>query len=127
MGPEQHIFWLDIAMDEFSVVGVLQGCRDLLDIGNDAYWQEWSAFGMAFAKRAVWSVVHDHKGDVVLYTKFQDADNVGVYKAGDSLRFDEELLHILANQAYGKHFDSSFGLQVNMFAEVDIGEAALSQ
>jgi len=37
IAPKQHIFWLDILVDESPVMNILQGRSYLLDIGEDQW------------------------------------------------------------------------------------------
>ena len=40
LSAQQHIFWLDIAVDHFLIVGILQGIRYLLNVIYDcSQWE----------------------------------------------------------------------------------------
>src|SRR6266699_2770315 len=123
--PQQHILRLDVAVNELAVMCVLQGRRSLLDVRNKDGGGQYNPFRVALAQGAIGGIVHDEKRNAVLHAKVEDADDVGVDEAGDGAGFIAELLHTAADQAHLKHFDGCLGIQVNMLAEVDVGEPAL--
>ena len=47
--PDQHVLWLDVAVDETGVVGVLQPGCDLLDVGDSRLQIDDRSSGMMVA------------------------------------------------------------------------------
>ncbi len=81
---------------------------------------------MAIPQCAIGRVVHDQKRHAVLHAKVNDAHNMRVFEAGDHPRFSQEVFHVGAGKARLEHFDRRLCLEVNMFAEVDIGKTTPS-
>src|SRR5947209_12454705 len=48
-------------------------------------------------------------------------------QAGDSARLFEKILHVIVGQPHVKHFDSGLGLEVYVFAEINISETTPTQ
>jgi hypothetical protein len=85
VSPDEHIFWLDIAMNVLLIVGILQSLCDLLDIGHNGREGNVLAFGVPFPQRAIRTVVHHQEGDTIGDIKVEDAHNVGMHKLGNCL------------------------------------------
>src|SRR4249920_2539939 len=45
--PEQHVFWLDISMNNLAIMSVLKGFSDLLDVGDDLFQGQTRSFWIA--------------------------------------------------------------------------------
>src|SRR6266568_1155030 len=78
VSPKQQIPRLDIAVNQFLVVSMLQGRGDLPDIWNNDLWCERHASGMTLLHRAIWRILHDEKGDISLNTKIQKLHDMRV-------------------------------------------------
>jgi len=61
---------------------------------------------------------------MILDTKIQHTHNVRMLQARNSACLGTELLDIAARQFGMQHFDGGLGLQVNVYAEIDISKAA---
>src|SRR6266545_313537 len=57
----QHIFWLDISMDHFSLVCIVQRTRHLFEVGQDRFGRENGSPGMCLAQATLWGVLHHEK------------------------------------------------------------------
>src|SRR5215469_3418837 len=75
----------------------------------------------------MWSVVHHQKRDAVVEPKLEDADDMGMDEARNGLRFLQKRLLSGWIQLLREHFDGGLGLEVAMFAQVDLGIAPFSQ
>ena len=114
--PQQHILWLNIAMDELLIVGILQGFGDLLDIADNGGQRQRDAFGMSVAQRAVGGVVHDEERDAILDIEVQHTHNMRVDERCDGLGFAVEVLDV-----------GSLHVEPQVLAEIDLGETSASQ
>src|SRR5450759_4682681 len=56
---KQHIFWLDVAMNQLFRMGIIQSLGNLSGIRNDLHERNAPAFGIALAQRPTRSIVHD--------------------------------------------------------------------
>jgi hypothetical protein len=72
VGSEQDVLWLDIAMDQSLIVGMLQGRGNRTDIGDDALQGQARAFGVSLTQRAVGSIC-----DLSEFLSFRQNQNVG--------------------------------------------------
>jgi hypothetical protein len=81
----EHVFGLDIAVNELLIMGIPQSVSDLLHIGN--YGQEWDvlAFGMTFPQCAMRTIVHQQEWDTIGDIKVQDTYDVRMHKLGNRL------------------------------------------
>ncbi len=86
--PDEHILGLEVAMDEFLLVGILQGVGNLRHVGDDR------CQGVALTQRARGRVVHDQEGGAALHAKVQHLYNVVMHQARERPRFRAELLHL---------------------------------
>src|SRR5260370_23992292 len=59
IASQQHVLRLDVAMDQFLVMGILQGGRDLLDVGDHSMYWEPRALRVTLAQVATRRVLHD--------------------------------------------------------------------
>ncbi len=124
---QQHILRLDIAVNQPLFVGVLQGSCYLPYSGQDGLEAQLPAFGIALAQRAVGGILHHQKRGAALHAKIEDAQDMRMLQPGDSLRLAEKVIQIAFAQAGMQHFDGCLRLQVEVFAQIDLGKAALAQ
>src|ERR1051326_1202532 len=75
----------------------------------------------------MWSIVHHKKGDAVHDVVFEDTHNGGMSEMGDGTRFLEKAEFMIVGQAHLEYLDGGFSVEVDMLAEVDVSEAALSE
>ncbi len=126
--PQQHVFRLDVAVDELLVVGVLQGFSDLLHIGGDGCRSGGPASGDEPTQGAVGRVIHDQIGHARFDVKMADAHDVGMLQPGDGARLLLELLQFVSiDQLRMQQFDGDLGAQAHIFAQVDFGKAPFAQ
>ena len=95
VAPQEHIFWLDVAVNEPLIVGILQPIGHLLDIGQNGARRQRHAATMAGAQRAIGGIVHYQIGDAALYAKVQHLDNVRMAQARDGLRLGQKVIEII--------------------------------
>src|SRR5207249_103122 len=86
-----------------------------------------SAPGMKLAQRAFRCVVHNQEGNVILHAEVQDAYNVRVPEVSNGLSFGDKACHIVLSELRMQDFNGGLCFQVEVFTEVDIGEAPLSK
>src|SRR5260370_42496103 len=76
MLANKHVLWLDVPVNHPLVVCVLEGLGNLVDIrDNDFEWQT-SAFRTKVGERTSWSVAHHKKRDGVFYSVLKDTNNM---------------------------------------------------
>src|SRR5262245_32764809 len=81
----QHVPWLDIAVDELALVGILQGTSDLLDIGDDQGQGNSGARRMFLAERLVGCVIEHQEGSAILKIEIEHSHNMGMRQFSDHL------------------------------------------
>ena len=64
------------------------------------------------------------KGSVVLDAEIKHADDVRMSQATDGLRFVDKALEVVAGDFRVQDFDGCLRFQIDVFTEVDIGEAS---
>src|SRR5262249_15078812 len=110
------------------IVGILQGFSDLLDVGDDRWEGEDTPLGMALAQRATWSITHDKERDAMDDVEIEDAQDMGMFQAGDGVSLLLETFHFaLVGQARVQDFNGCAGTQPQMFPRVEFCEAAPPQ
>ncbi len=87
---QQHVLWLHVAVNQFLVVGILQGFCCLIDIGNDGGEWEARSMWMFFAQGAIGSVVHHEVGNIVFDAKVEQAHDVGMDEPYKGASFIDE-------------------------------------
>ena len=102
-------------MDQFLIVGTLQGLSYLLDIGDDGGECKRGAFGMEITQGSIEGIVHHQEGNSALHTELEDTHDMGMDKASNGTSFGAECIHIVAAQLRVEHFDSCLCAQVNVF------------
>src|SRR5258708_6323185 len=95
--PEQHVFWLDVSMNNPVLMSVLQGSGDLLDVGDDLFQGQARSFWIALSHGSIGSITHDQIGSGALDSKVQETDNVRMLQVGNGSRFLTKLPHILSD------------------------------
>lgn len=75
------------------------------------------------AQSAFRSIVHNQKGSVVLDAEIKYADDVWMSQAADCLCFVDKALEVVAGDLRVQDFDGCLRLQIDVFSEVDLGEA----
>src|SRR5438105_156792 len=68
---QQHIFWLNVTVNESSIVCILQAGSDLFHIGEHFSRCQPCAFGMELTQRAIRSVLQDQERNISLYTAIE--------------------------------------------------------
>ena len=115
IGIEQHIFRLDITMNQFPIMCIRESIGHLIDITYDSRKGESGAGGMAIAQRATGGIIHNEEGKAAGEAEVEDAQNVGMFEGCDDLRFVGKSLHILGGDFAMKDFDGNFRLNMDMF------------
>jgi hypothetical protein len=124
---QQHIFWFDIAVDEFLLMSILQGISDLLDRGDDDRERDQAPFGIAVPQRAIRCIVDHEKGHAILYIIIEDTHDAWMHERGNGLRFLLEVLGLLLGQMGMQYLDGRLLVEPHMLSEVDLSIATLSQ
>src|SRR2546421_12702557 len=114
-------------MDELPVVGILQGCGDLLDVeGNRLRWQA-RPFGMAVAQGPMGRILYHQKRSAVLHGEIEHAHNVWVGEICQGLCFQHKAGGVLFAELCVKNFESCTAFEVDMLAQVDFSKASLAK
>src|SRR5438270_1115575 len=114
-------------MDELPVVGILQGCGDLLDVeGNRLRWQA-RPFGMALAQGSMGGILYHQKRSAILHGEIEHAHNVRVGEIGQGLCFLHKAGGVLLAELCVQNFEGSTAFKVDMLAQVDLGKASLAK
>jgi hypothetical protein len=123
----EHVLRLDITVDEFLLVRVLQGVSYLLDRRDNHRERDQATFRIAVPQRAMRGIVHDEKRHTLLHIEIEDTDDRGMSQRGDGLGFLLEVLGLNGAQMGMQHLDGCLLVEPHMLPEIDLGIAALSQ
>ncbi len=63
--------------------------------------------GMTLAQCTIWSVIHDQKRNVVIYSTIPHLYDIGMHKIHKGTCFDKKALNITVWQVRSQHFDSN--------------------
>src|SRR5712692_10436324 len=74
--PNQHIFRLDIPVNDFFMMGILQSIGYLLQIREDNGRSDNGVSRMALSQRAIGGIVQHQEGSILQHVKIKDADNM---------------------------------------------------
>jgi hypothetical protein len=66
----KHVFWLDVAMNELFIMGILQCIGDLSDVRDNRGQGQKRSTGMALAQGATCGIVHDQEGCLAVQAEF---------------------------------------------------------
>src|SRR5262249_19685119 len=93
---QQHVLRFDIAVNESSVVSVLQGGCHLFDIGDNGRQRHRRAWGMELTEAAVWSIVHHEKKSArsLFNPEILHAHNICIPQIGNGASLVEKVLNI---------------------------------
>src|ERR1700730_15771006 len=76
IASQQHILWLNIAMDHFLIMSILQGIGHLFDVGNDmSDWHPRTPW-VWIACSAIWRIIHNQKRGALRYIVIENPDYV---------------------------------------------------
>jgi hypothetical protein len=124
---DEHIVRFKITMDKLVIVSILQAIDNLPDIFHDRFHWQLCIARMALTQGALGSILHDQVRNPFILAKIEDTDNMRMNEMGQNARFLlKSVLHI-GIQARIEDFDGGQAFQMNMLAQIDIGEASLSQ
>src|SRR6266571_4543855 len=123
---QQHILWLDIAMDQPIIMCILQGRCNLPDVVYDGVqWER--TFGVTITQGAVGGIFHQQEWGCTVYAKIQNAQNVRMLESSDGLGLFEKVLQVVACHASLEDFDGGFGFEIDMLTKVDFSKASAAQ
>src|SRR5438876_5306238 len=114
---------IDIAVDEFLLVRILQGVGYLLERSDDHRERDQAAFRIAMPQRAIGGIVHHQEGHAVLHIIIEDAHNRRMHEPGDGLRFLLKVLGLNAAQMGMHYLDSRLLVEPQVLPAVDLSIA----
>src|SRR5579884_612650 len=126
MPTNQNIFRLDIAMNDFLLVGILQSGGKLHDIIDNRIEGQACATRIALTHRSIGRVIHLQLMYNALDAKYKHAHDIRMSKAGNGARFIQKRSNILAFQTRMKYLYRSLGIEKHVLTQVDFGEASLT-
>src|SRR5260370_11179167 len=122
IAAQQHILRLDIAVDQFCAMGMLERSGNLPDIGDHEGKWKYTSARMRLAQRPFRRIVHHEERRCALDPEVEDAHYVQVLELCDGARLFQELLSILHAQGGTQHLDGSKQLEMEVFPQVDVGK-----
>src|SRR6266852_5636952 len=69
LSPKQHIPWLDIPVNHFFIVRILQSISYLPDIADYMSKREYRTLIVALAYRTIWSVIHHQVRNITFHAE----------------------------------------------------------
>src|SRR5579863_2882804 len=125
-GTQQEIIRFDVAVDQFAVVGVLQGGSNLAGVGHDDV--EGQALAPGLAQRATSGIIHDEKRDIVLNTEILKRHDIGMLQAKEYTNLVDKVFEVFVVDETGlQDFDSRRSLVIEVFTQIHIAEGASPQ
>src|SRR5712692_6263174 len=125
---QQHVLRLDIAMDQSLVMGILQRCRNLGDVRDDYVQGQACSSRVALAQRPIRGIGHHQEGDVIrIDAKVKQLHDIGVLQAEGGAGLVDKPFQVFGRQSGLQYLDSSWGVVMDLLAEVDITKAASSE
>src|SRR5712692_2617260 len=110
IASEQHILRLDVAVNQLFIMGILQGVRYLLDIGDDDFHGKPRSPGVVLAQVTISCIVHHQKRSCVLHPEVQHLDDMRMAQMGNGACLGEETLRIMTCQLPMEYFYGSLGM-----------------
>ncbi len=74
--PDQHIFWLDIAVNDFLFMSILEPFGDLFHIGDNGGQWYLAPLGIALAESALGGIVHHQEWCAICHPKIERSHNM---------------------------------------------------
>src|SRR5207253_478794 len=121
--PQEHALRLDITMDQFLLMEVVQGLGHLLDVGDNGIKWHPCTFRVVLAQCAIGGILHDQKGNTIFYTKIEDTHDMGMKKASQHECLTAKLLTALTCEVRMQHFDGCLRIEVQVFSQVNFSKA----
>src|SRR5579885_1169693 len=84
---QQHILWLDIAMDQLFVMCILQRPGSLFKIRERDIQRQARSLWVTLTYSAIGGVTHHEKRGIILHIKIEDADNMRMLQTSNNARF----------------------------------------
>ena len=91
----QHIFRLDIAMNNLLLMRILQRRGNLAHIADYCCYRQLCAPRILLTQRAIGGIVHHEVGDIILHIKFEHSYNLRMNQAGDGPCLVEKAVYII--------------------------------
>ncbi|GAC1376789.1 MAG: hypothetical protein NVSMB44_45750 [Ktedonobacteraceae bacterium] len=124
----QHVFGLDIAMNDASIMRILQGGGQGEQIAIDVLPGHAAPSGVQIAQGAPGSVFQDQKGHIVATeAKVEHGQNMRVAQAYDARLIEEVPQVFAARELQLQDFDRYLALIVKVFSKVDRAEGSLAK
>src|SRR6266705_1886206 len=100
IASQEHILRFNIPVDQFSIVRILQSCRNIFDIPNDSHERNYASVMMNLAKCTLWHVFHDEVGAIIAWVnaKVQNTNDIGVLELSDSLCLLQKVFQVLRGE-----------------------------
>src|SRR5579859_370884 len=126
VGTGQDVVRLDIAVDQFEIMCMLQRFGNLPHVGNDGIKRQ--ACPLWLAQGAVGGVGHDEKRRVSFYSEIQQGDDVGMLQAEEAAYLVDIVFEVFAiGQTRLQYFDGGWRIFARMLTQVDIAKGATAQ
>jgi hypothetical protein len=121
IGTHQHVFRLDIAVDEALLMGILQGRTHLSRVLHNSGQWHTGTLGMAVTQSASRGVVHHEEGFILpTEPKVEQGHDVGVMQTKHAGFIEKRAPIIRFGQTCAQDFESDLGVSVEMLGQVDI-------
>lgn len=85
-----------------------------------------TALRTSITHHSLGSILHDEKWSTIFYPKLEDTDDMGMRETSHQARLAAKFFTLLICEPSVQHFDGRLGVEVQMFTQVDIGKATLS-
>src|SRR6266568_1067353 len=72
-------------------------------------------------------IVHDKIGNATFDIKFQYLYNMRMAQVSNSASLSQKIVHILISEAHIQHFDGGKGVEMDVFAQINVGEVTTPQ
>ena len=125
IGTQQHVFRLDIAVNQALLMRVLQGGSYLSRVVDNGEHRHTGTLRMAVSQGAFGSIVHHQEGFILpTQPKVEQGHDVGMAQTKHAGLVQKRTPIVGFDQTYLEDFDSDLRLIVEMLSQVDIAKTA---
>ena len=121
-GSYEHVFRLEITVEQVLIVGVLQGRGDGARVGDDSQERYRRARRVKLSQIPIQSIVHHQVGGLLLDAKVEDTDDMRMHQVAQLTSCRKEVLGGMRIYLSVQDFDSNLAIEVDVLAQIDVGK-----
>jgi hypothetical protein len=128
VGTQQHVFWLDITVNQALLMGISQGRGYLGRIVDNSGQRHTRTLGMAVTQGTPLSIVHHQEGFFLLTEpKIEQGHDMGMMQTKRTSFIQKRTPIIGIGQTYLEDFNSDLGVITKMLGQINVAKTAASK